>query len=70
MSDEVIRELWRVKDDMAREHAHDVRRLAAYLQGVKPAESDRSVGRGAVSQPKATQGRTQTPEPEEREKKL
>lgn len=32
MSDEIIRELWRVKDAMAQEHGHDIRRLAAYLR--------------------------------------
>ena len=32
MSDEIIEELWSIKDDMAREHRNDVRRLAAYLQ--------------------------------------
>ena len=32
MSDEVIKELWRVKDDIAREHGYDVDRFAAYLQ--------------------------------------
>ena len=29
MSDEVIAELWRIKDDMAREYRYDVARLAA-----------------------------------------
>ena len=33
MNDEVIRELWSIKDAMAQEHGHDVRSLAAYLQG-------------------------------------
>ena len=35
MSDEVIRALWSVKDAMTQEHGHDVRGLAAYLQGKK-----------------------------------
>ena len=35
MSDEIIEELWRIKDAMAREHGYDVGRLAAYLQGKK-----------------------------------
>ena len=42
MSDEVIEELWRAKDDIAREHGNDVRKLAAYLQGGNPRE--RSAG--------------------------
>ena len=41
MSDEVIRELWSVKDAMAQEHGHDVRDLAAYLQGKKRWECSR-----------------------------
>ena len=32
MADEIIEELWRVKDDMAREHGYDVRRFAAYIR--------------------------------------
>ena len=32
MADEIIEELWRIKDDMAREHNYDIRALAAYLQ--------------------------------------
>ena len=33
MSDEIIEELWQIKDSIAREHGNDVRKLAAYLQG-------------------------------------
>lgn len=32
MSDEIIEELWRVKDSIAREHGNDVRKIAEYLQ--------------------------------------
>ncbi len=32
MPDEVIEELWRIKDGIAREHGNDVRKLAAHLQ--------------------------------------
>ena len=32
MADEIIEELWRIKDDMAREHGYDVDRLAAYFR--------------------------------------
>ena len=32
MADEVIEELWRIKNDMAREQGYDVGRLAAYFQ--------------------------------------
>lgn len=48
MSDEVIRELWSVKDAMAQEHGHDVRGLATYLQGKKRWEcSPQPTGRSA-----------------------
>ena len=33
MPDEIIEELWGIKDSIAREHGNDVRNLAAYLQG-------------------------------------
>ena len=33
MFDEIIEELWRAKEDIAREHGNDVRKLASYLQG-------------------------------------
>ena len=33
MPDEIIEELWGIKDSIAREHGNDVRKLAAYLQG-------------------------------------
>ena len=32
MVDEVLEELWRVKDEIAREHDYDVRRLAESLK--------------------------------------
>ena len=32
MADEIIEELWRIKDEMAREHGYDVRRFAAYIR--------------------------------------
>ena len=36
MSDEIIEELWKAKDDIAREHGNDVRKLGAWLQGRTP----------------------------------
>ena len=32
MADEIIEELWRIKDDVAREHGYDIDRLAAYFR--------------------------------------
>ena len=49
MPDEIIEELWRIKDDIAREHGNDVRKIAAHLQGGKLRErSSESPGRSAV----------------------
>lgn len=32
MADEIIEELWRIKDEIAREHGNDLGRLGAYFQ--------------------------------------
>ena len=42
MSDEIIKELWKIKDSIAREHGYDVGRLVAYLQS-KPRPTSRQV---------------------------
>ena len=39
MPDEIIEELWGIKDSIAREHGNDVRKLAAYLQCKKDGKS-------------------------------
>lgn len=49
MSDEVIEELWRIKDSIAREHRHDVRRLAAHLQSRRRQTRNRSADRHSVN---------------------
>ena len=36
MPDEIIEELWQIRDSMEREQGNDVRKLAAYLQGAHP----------------------------------
>ncbi len=43
MADEVIEELWRIKDAMAQEYGYDIVRLAADLQGRQGAEGHRIV---------------------------
>ena len=48
MSDEIIRELWRVKDDIAREHGYDVEALAAHLRAKERPEGQQVVDLGAV----------------------
>ena len=50
MSDEIIKELWQVKDDIAREHNHDVRELARYLQGRSQAVRDQTVNGRSVKE--------------------
>ena len=32
MADEIIKEVWRIKDELAREHGYDVGRLGAYFR--------------------------------------
>lgn len=32
MPDEIIKELWQIKEDIAREHGYDIEALAAYLK--------------------------------------
>ena len=32
MADEIIEEVWRIKDEIAREHGYDVDRLGAYFR--------------------------------------
>ena len=48
MADEVIEELWRIKDAMAQEHGYDIVRLAAYQQGSQGEEGHRIVDLGAL----------------------
>ncbi len=33
MTDEIIKELWHIKDNIARDYGYDLDALAAYLQG-------------------------------------
>lgn len=48
MSDEIIEELWRIKDSIAREHGYDIEALAAYLQSKKRAEGQQIVDLSAM----------------------
>ena len=43
MADEIIRELWRIKDGIAREHGYDIDRLFAYLRTKKRPAGQRVV---------------------------
>ena len=42
MPDEIIEELWKIKDSIAREHGNDVRQLVAYLQSAQPGDAPAS----------------------------
>ena len=48
MSDEIIEELWRIKDSIAREHGYDIEALAAYLRSKKRAEGQQIVDLSAM----------------------
>ena len=48
MSDEIIEELWRIKDGIAREHGYDIEALVAYLQSKKKAEGRQIVDLSAM----------------------
>ena len=62
MSDEIIEELWRIKDGIAREHGYDGERLVAGLRSREPEPGRRVVdlravrearGRGAPDEPRS-----------------
>ena len=48
MSDEIIEELWRIKDDIAREHCCDIEALAGHLRAKERPEGQQVVDLGAV----------------------
>lgn len=48
MPDEIIEELWRIKDSIAREQGNDVRQLVAYLQRAHPGDAPASPRRSVV----------------------
>ena len=43
MSDAIIKELWQIKDSIAREHGYDIEALVAHLQTKKRPEGQRVV---------------------------
>ena len=48
MSDEIIEELWRIKDSIAREHGYDIEALVAYLQSKEKAKGRQIVDLSAI----------------------
>ena len=48
MPDEIIEELWRTKDSIAREQGNDVGQLVAHLQSAHPGDAPASPRRSVV----------------------
>ena len=48
MSDEIIRELWQIKDSIAEEHGYDAKALVAHLQNRHQMEGRRVVDLAAM----------------------
>ena len=48
MSDEIIKELWQIKDSIAQEHGYDIEALVAYLQTKKRMEGQQVVDLSAL----------------------
>lgn len=48
MTDEIIRELWKTKEQIAKEHGYDVKALAAYFQSRKLPEGKQQVNLRAI----------------------
>ena len=66
MSDEIIKELWRIKDSIAQEHGYDLEALVAHLQTKKRSEGQQIVDlraiKGAAEQGAAGDALPRTPE--------
>ena len=55
MPDEIIKELWKIKDDIARKHGYDIRALVAHLQSKKRAKGQQVVDLHSLRQDAETQ---------------
>jgi len=62
MSDQIIEELWQIKDSIAREHDYDIESLVAHLQ-TKQRSADQQVVDLSALKRTADQG---TPEPQDK----
>jgi hypothetical protein len=66
MSDEIIKELWQIKDSIVQEHGYDLEALVAHLQAKKRSEGQRVVDlraiRGAAEQGAAGDALPRAPE--------
>ena len=59
MADEIIEEVWRIKDEIAREHGYDIDRLAAYF---RRRERERAREQGDAPDREETAGQTASEE--------
>jgi hypothetical protein len=48
MTDEIIEELWQIKDSIAREHNYDVEKLVAHLRNLTPRSGRHVVDLAAI----------------------
>lgn len=48
MSDEIMQELWRIKDTMARAHGYDIEKLVAHIRN-RTRANERQAGSGFTS---------------------
>ncbi len=55
MPDEIIKELWQIKDSVAREHDYNIRALVAHLQSKKRGKGQHVVDLGSLRQAAETQ---------------
>lgn len=63
MADEIIRELWRIKEEIAREHGNDIDRLVAYFRSRPRQPGERYVdlsdsGRATTEQERSAERQT------------
>ena len=63
MSDEIIREMWEIKDSIAKEHGYDVDRIVAYIR-----TRQRPKGHHVVDLRAARGASDQTTQPEDHNK--
>ena len=56
MADEIIEEVWRIKDEIAREHGYDVGRLGAYFRRLGRERAQREEDGVAAGEGKAAGG--------------
>ena len=64
MPDEIIKELWEIKDSIAREHEYDIAALVAHLRSKERREGQRVIDLRAVRSTAAQTAPTDTDKPQ------